>query len=160
LNTNENSGARSPTIFSRECGLSAESGARLLDIFWRTGDQECLKLVARNPLALSSVDARLVLDHVEDAYWRMRVIQAVLTVDVERGKSLGVEYPYEFAWAAGRLKEASVLFDLRQLFASNSSDLRFVSIYAWSLGQLGARQDLVDLRESLETGSRQQRSPD
>lgn len=130
----------------RDTGLSAEFGPRLLDIFGRSGDQECLKLLARNPAALAAVNFQTVLEKIEEEYWRMRVVQSVLLIEPERGRSLSARNPHEFVWAVGRLKDASLLPDLRRLLEVHASDLNFISIYAWCLGQLGATEDLAELR--------------
>ena len=62
----------------RECGLTATSGTRLLDVFNRTGDQECLRLLARFPVAIENMDIPPILEKMDEYYWRMRLVQAAL----------------------------------------------------------------------------------
>ncbi|MER9253983.1 hypothetical protein NKI59_19540 [Mesorhizobium sp. M0598] len=136
----------------RASGFPEALGAKLLEHFERTADQECLHLLARNPHALLATDAVRVLDSVKDEYWRMRMVQAVMITDTSRSRILAADYPHEFVWAAGRQKDKSLLPDMRRLKAGHSSDLSFVSLYAWALGQLGAADDLAALRLSMAKG--------
>jgi hypothetical protein len=132
----------------RGVGVAAEVGPQLLAAFHRNGDQECLQLIARNPAAVISVDVTSLLKLMEEDYWRMRVIEALLT-KATTVVSIDSLYPCEFAWAVGRNKNAALIPKLRVLFEKHSSDLEFLSIYVWALGQLGARDELARVRHFL-----------
>lgn len=130
----------------RKVGLDSESGTALLSVFQRTGDQDCLKLLARNPSTLASSDAEHVVNFLDEEYWRMRVVESLLIAGDERAVLLGVRYPREFAWAVGRQKDATLLAVMRNLLDERAHDLTFVSLYAWALGQIGARDELRRIR--------------
>ena len=72
----------------RECGLTAASGPRLLDIFGRTGDQECLKLIARFPVSIGDLDVPSMIEEMDDGYWRMRLVEAALISNKNRAMAL------------------------------------------------------------------------
>jgi hypothetical protein len=103
-------------------------------------------LIARSPAAVAAVDAAELLALIEDDYWRMRVIEALLTMKEATGVSFSSLYPYEFAWAVGRSKDAALLPILASLFDNHSKDLDFLSKYVWALGQLGAQGHLSRAR--------------
>jgi hypothetical protein len=133
----------------RRTGITAACGPRLLAVFQRTGDQEALKLLARNPPAVAAVDAAYMASVIDDEYWRMRVVWSLLLENVEKGVSLSDVYPREFVWAAGRHKDPALLPAMRHLFDTHHDDLEFVSMYAWALGQLGARDELHRIRHVI-----------
>jgi len=134
----------------RECGLTAASGPHLLDVFSRTGDQECLKLIARHPIAIGDLDMAPLLDKVDEYYWRMRLVQATLISDKAKASALADSHPREFLHSVGRLKDATLMAKLRELFEKHSEDLGFLSLYAWALGQLGAHVELAKLKNHVE----------
>ena len=134
----------------RKCGLTAASGTRLLDVFSRTGDQECLRLLARFPVAVGNMDITPTLEKMDEYYWRMRLVQAALISNKNSAMALADSYPYEFLHAVGRLRDATVLPKLTDLFRTRSHDLQFISLYAWALGQLGAYNALLELKTDVE----------
>jgi hypothetical protein len=131
----------------RESGVPAAYGPRLLAVFQRNGDQECLKLLARNPSALVAAGGVAIAKLADEEYWRMRIIQSLLIADIDGGMSASAAYPREFVWAAGRQKDPALLPAMRSLFDTSADDLSFVSLYAWALGQIGARDELYRVRE-------------
>jgi hypothetical protein len=135
----------------RQCGLTPASGPRLLEIFNRTGDRECLKLIARYPVAIGELDVPSLLDEMDDDYWRMRLVQAALISDKAKATALANSHPHEFVRAVGRLREKTLTPELRELFNKHSGDLSFLSLYAWALGQLGAHAELAELKDYVET---------
>jgi len=130
----------------RGTGVAAEVGPMLLAAFHRSGDQECLQLIARSPAAVAAVDVADLLALIEDDYWRMRIMEALLKTKGATGVSFRSLYPYEFAWAVGRNKDTALLPILVSLFDNHSNDLDFLSIYVWALGQLGAQDHLSRVR--------------
>ena len=135
----------------RQCGLTVASGPRLLEVFNRTGDQECLKLIARFPDAIGDIDVSPILEKIDEDYWRMHLVQAALIARKTPALSLAESHPYEFLHAIGRLKDATVLPKLRDLFQKHSDDLKFISLYAWVLGQIAAREELLKLKAHFDT---------
>jgi hypothetical protein len=134
----------------REGGLTAASGPGLLDVFGRTGDQECLKLIARFPEAVGDMDVSSIVKQIDNDYWRMRLVQAAIVAKNIHAMSLAESHPFEFLHAIGRLKDATVLPKLRVLFRKHSDDLRFISLYAWVLGQIAANEELLALKAHIE----------
>jgi hypothetical protein len=134
----------------RKCGLTAASGTRLLDVFSRTGDQECLRLLARFPVAIGNMDIPPILEKMDEYCWRMRLVQAALITNKVSALALADSYPYEFLHSIGRLRDATVLPKLTDLFRTHSHDLQFISLYAWVLGQLGAYNELLTLKAHVE----------
>jgi hypothetical protein len=126
------------------------SGPRLLDIFNRTGDQECLNLIARYPIAIRDLDLPSLLEKVDDDYWRMRLVQAAIIADKPKAMALAATYPFEFLHAIGRLKDETLLPNMRELFEKHPDDLKFLSLYAWVLGQLRSRGELAALKAHVE----------
>jgi len=134
----------------REAGLTAASGQYLLEVFRRTGDQECLHLIARNPIATSQLNVAGIINDVGEDYWRTRLVQAALTSDKMKAMPLADTHPFEFVHAIGRMKDLTALPKLRQIFNEHSANLDFLSLYAWVLGQLGAGNDLAALKSHME----------
>jgi hypothetical protein len=137
----------------RRCGITSEIGVRLVAIFQQTRDQECLRLLARNPTALLAAAPEIVVKLLDEEYWRMRVVQSLLAISIDRGAVLSASYPREFIWAAGRQRDPALLPAMRKLLADRQDDLDFVSLYAWALGQIGARDDLLQLRSVLRASN-------
>lgn len=135
----------------RDCGLTAASGKRLMEVFHRTGDQECLKLIARHPIAIGELDVPAILDAVTDEYWRTRVVQAALVSNRSTAMALADSHPREFLHSTGRLRDATLMPTLRQLFDRHSQDLSFLSLYAWALGQLEAHAELSQLKLHIDS---------
>lgn len=130
----------------REKQISDTIATKLADAFRRTGDQETLELIARNPERVAGVGATFLLSNVVDRYWRARILEALLVNDRSSALALSRQYPFEFAHAVGRTGDASLLDALRSIFEVSSNNLEFLSIYAYALGKIGARDEL----ESLE----------
>jgi hypothetical protein len=134
----------------RECGLTAASGPYLVSVFDRTGDQECLKLIARHPVAVGNLDIVPLLDKLEEAYWRMRLVQAAIISNKRKWMTLAESHPREFVHAVGRLRDVTLMSKLCELFKRHSENLDFLSLYGWALGQLGARTELAELKAHIE----------
>jgi hypothetical protein len=133
----------------RDVGVTTDVGPRLLAVFQRTYDQDALKLIARNPGAAASSDADAVLEGLDEEYWRMRMLEALLSVDPDRASALKSRYPREFVWAIGRKKAFEFLPVIKALSDSLTPDLDFLSLYGWALGQLGASDNLQQLKETI-----------
>ncbi len=121
----------------------------LVSIFRRTGDQEALELIARNPKRVPEVDPEFLLANIKERYWRGRVIEALLVHKRSVALALAVRYPFEFAHAVGRTADITLRDPLRDLFRTNFGDLEFLSIYAYALGKIGAREELQSLKTSI-----------
>ncbi len=134
----------------RVCGLTSGSGTTLLSVFNRTGDQECLRLIARFPIALAHVDVPSVMKLIEDDYWRMRLVQSAIMFDKSKAMLLANSYPVEFIHAIGRLKDETALPRIAEIFKANHDDLRVISIYAWALGQIKDINALMELKKHIE----------
>jgi hypothetical protein len=135
----------------RACGLTATSGVRLLETFNRTGDQECLKLIARNPVAIGDLNVPALIARTEDEYWQMRLVQAALVANRSKAMPLAESHPREFLHSVGRLKDMTLIPTIRQIFRQHSHDLQLLSLYAWVLGQLSEREVLEQLRIHVES---------
>jgi hypothetical protein len=61
--------------------------------------------------------------------------------------ALSQQHLFEFAHAAARSGDSSILPSLRALFDANSHNIEFVSIYAYALGKLSCREGLEILKE-------------
>ena len=136
----------------REKHISKEVAAKCADSFRRTGDQEALILIARNPERVVHVGAEFLLKNLDDKYWRARVLEALIVYDRVSALSWSRQYPFEFAHAVGRTGEASLVGALGALFEENSNDLEFVSIYAYALGKIGATAELDALDKFVQVG--------
>ena len=130
----------------REKEITESIAVKLLEVFHQTGDQEALKLIARNPPRIPEIGAQVLLENLEDEYWRARVVEALLLNNRQVALAISSQYPIEFAHAAGRVEDTSLLGTLSDLFDHNQHDIDFLSMYAYALGKLQGR----DLLQSLE----------
>ncbi len=134
----------------RDKRISKKIVGKLLQSFSTYGDQEALHLIARNPEHVAELDSDMILTNIDDRYWRGRVVQALITHNRAKAISLSRIYPFEFAHAAGRSGDVSVLAPLRALFNKNSHDVEFLSIYAYALGKLAGSEELDHLERFME----------
>jgi hypothetical protein len=141
--------ARREWVYSalREKHISQPVTVKLLEVFQKTGDQEALQLIARNPERVSEGWADFLLENLDEEYWRARVLEALLLHDRETALLLSHLYPIEFAHAVGRTEDQSLLDPLCELFDQNRDDLEFLSIYAYALGKIGGEGQLQSLEE-------------
>jgi hypothetical protein len=121
----------------------------LFVLYETTGDEQLLHLIARNRHLVAAANERYLLAEIITPYWQMRVIEALLVDAPSRAIALASEYPARFVYAVGRLEAAEHLPLLRQLFADNRADTRFLGIYAWSLGKVGDGPALSEIREAI-----------
>jgi len=133
----------------RNVPLSAQLANTLASVYRERGDQEALKLIARNAKQVVSIGPEFLLEHLDEEYWRARVIEAALLEDLSAAIQLAEKYPFEFAHAVGRIEDADLLDTLCNLFPAHSTDVAFLSIYAYALGKLGASEQLDALREHV-----------
>lgn len=130
--------------------LNKKLGKLLLNYFCENWDQQLLQIIAKNEEIVLELDAKFLLQYLEEHYWRVRVLQALVRHDVGRAIDLATSYPHEFVHAVGRCKAvalAGVLHDLGDKF---QDDLEFVSLYIWALGKIGDRHELGRMRATIE----------
>ena len=130
----------------RQKPISKIIAVKLANVFKQHGDQDALKLIARNPKRVTDVGGEFLLANINEEYWRARVVEALLDYDRPTALLIAKRYPFEFAHAVGRSGDDSLVSYLTDLFPANQGDMEFISIYAFALGKLGAIAEL----ESLE----------
>lgn len=135
----------------RGSGIPPEAISDVLALADASPDQQIFEIIARNPAAVVAADERYLLDEIEDRYWRMRVLAALLPVAPDRALSVGRDYPFELVHAIGRLEAREHLAAIRELFIAHRTDARFLSIYAWALGRIGDEAHLNEVRVAMET---------
>jgi|SRR6266403_950180 len=118
----------------------------LVRVFRRTGDQEALELIARNPKHVPEVDPEFLLMNIKERYWRGRAMEALLVHKPFVALALAGRYPFEFAHAVGRTGDKAFRDPLCDLLQTNFGDLEFLSIYAYALGKIGASEKLESLK--------------
>jgi hypothetical protein len=133
----------------RQKQISQAIAAKLLKVFHETGDQDALQLIARNPERVPEIGAEVLMESLDEEYWRARVVEALLLHDRQSALSLCDQYPFEFAHAAGRVEDTSLLDPLCELLDDNRDDLEFLSIYAYALGKLRGKDELESLEEYI-----------
>ena len=130
----------------RQKPISKIIAVKLANVFKQHGDQDALKLIARNPKRVTDVGGEFLLANINEEYWRARVVEALLDYDRPTALLIAKRYPFEFAHAVGRSGDDSLVSYLTDLFPANQDDMEFISIYAFAMGKLGAIAEL----ESLE----------
>ena len=130
----------------RQKPISKIIAVKLANVFKQHGDQDALKLIARNPKRVTDVGGEFLLANINEEYWRARVVEALLDYDRPTALLIAKRYPFEFDHAVGRSGDDSLVSYLTDLFPANQDDMEFISIYAFALGKLGAIAEL----ESLE----------
>ena len=130
----------------RQKPISKIIAVKLANVLKQHGDQDALKLIARNPKRVTDVGGEFLLANINEEYWRARVVEALLDYDRPTALLIAKRYPFEFAHAVGRSGDDSLVSYLTDLFPANQDDMEFISIYAFALGKLGAIAEL----ESLE----------
>lgn len=123
----------------------------ILDHYTASGDQGLLELVARQRSEVPTAVAEILLDELEEPYWRGRVMAAVLEVDCARARILSTRFPREYAHAVGRLRARAELAHLVQLFSENGRNFDFLHLYAYALGKLGRVNELLELRGHVKS---------
>jgi hypothetical protein len=118
----------------------------LVSVFRRTGDQEALELIARNPKRVPEIDPEFLLMNIKERYWRGRAIEALLVHKPSAAFTLAGRYPFEFAHAVGRIGDKTFRVPLCDLLHANFGDLEFLSIYAYALSKIGAKEELESLK--------------
>jgi hypothetical protein len=136
----------------RDVGVSAEIAPFLITRFEETGDLEVLTLIARCPEAVCAVDVTYLLTHLDEDYWRARVIEGLLRKQDDRAKKTLDAFPREFAHAVGRCRETNWIPVLRAMISAE--DVVVLGTITWALGVLGDRQGLVTVREIVKNESR------
>lgn len=122
----------------------------LWDRFRETGDNALLKVILGQPIPLSKLDPRKLIDSFDEDYWKMRVIEATLKADARRGAALATSHPRLFIWACGRLRSRQMTSAIVDCLSSASDKVALIDIAAWALGKLGAAKDLVRLETLLD----------
>lgn len=135
----------------REKQISQSIAVKLLKVFHETGDQVALQLIARNPQRVLEIGANVLLENLDEEYWRARVVEVLLIHDRQTALILSNQYPFEFAHAIGRIEDSSLLGPLLGLFDQNKHDIDFLSIYAYALGKIQALDQLNFLDEFIAT---------
>lgn len=130
--------------------MTPEVAIKVVQRYQRTRDEDLAEAVIRNPQVIPGVDYRLLLEHSNDSYWRMRIFEALIPTKYHEAISLSKHYPFEFVYAVGRLKHRPSLPIIRQLFEENKSDLDFLSIFTWTLGKLRVSDDFGEIRVILD----------
>jgi hypothetical protein len=130
--------------------LPADSVGVILDQYARTGEQHLLELIARQPAAVAAPVARVLLERLEEPYWRGRAMAALLEVAPQEARDLSCRFPREYAHAVGRLRATPEVVHLVRLFDKNRRDFDFLNLYAYALGRLGHLSELQTLRHYAE----------
>ena len=129
----------------RQKPISKAMAIKLANVFRERGDQDALKLIARNPKRVADVGGEFLLANIDEEYWRARVMEGLLSHERPTALLMAERYPFEFAHAAGRCGDYSLVSRLTDLFSANQDDLDSISIYAFALGKLGAKEELESL---------------
>ena len=129
----------------RQKPISKIIAVKLANVFKQHGDQDALKLIARNPKRVTDVGGEFLLANINEEYWRARVVEALLDYDRPTALLIAKRYPFEFAHAVGSSGDDSLVSYLTDLFPANQDDMEFISIYAFALGKLGAIAELEAL---------------
>ena len=134
----------------KHVGLTPDLSKKLIKLYQKHKDLNCLELIARHPSAIASVDHNYLLCELADEYWRARVIQALLEQNTQGLKTIAKQYPYEFVHAVGRTKDIAHLPEVLNLFKENRSDIEFLSIFTWCLGVLRANKHLKLIERAID----------
>ena len=132
-------------------GVDKELAEQFIVQFRETGEQENLEMIARSPRIIPEIDFTFLLSNLNERYWRMRVIEALLLEQNHLDPMLAYQYPFEFTYATGRLQQSGNLPILEELLKNNHQDLEFLSIFAWTAGKLRARDVLEKAWKHAET---------
>ena len=121
-----------------------------INCFDKTGDDRILKVLLKHPIWPSCVEpTRLLAAFEKDQYWQMRVVEATLRKDQEIGLSLAATHPAEFVWAAGRIRDTTLLPAISHCFEAANDKLGLVGIVAWAYARLEAYAELRALHSVL-----------
>jgi hypothetical protein len=120
----------------------------LLAQYRDSGDERLLKIVVAATHSAKVVDLIPLLPEFGDRYWRMRIIQALLTANVPVPHNVAVEYPTEFLQAMARLEHHTSIATARRLLARRElrNDPTFVAWFAWAMLKMGADRELAAIR--------------
>lgn len=137
----------------REIGVDEQLAPKLVRCYQETADQALLQLIARSPAAVGAVDARWLVTSLDESYWRMRTIEALVLRGAGDVEEYSCSHPREFVHAVGRARGLSHKSALRSLLREHSRDLDFVALVAWALGRLEDREGLTALRTVLHSAT-------
>ncbi len=134
----------------REVGVTKELAPKLVSLYETTHDQEPLELLARSPDAVQAVDVSWLISHIDEQYWRMRVIEALMLKEDERAMQFRTSHPHEFVHAAGRAGGKGFAPLLRELAHSHQSDWELLGLITWAFGAFGDRGGVAEMRRFFE----------
>lgn len=117
----------------------------LVSIYLKKREQEALKAIIYSPIKLDLETISLLLEKIDEEYWKARLIENVLRNKQKEISSIYLKYPFEFVHAVGRIGNKEYLNMTKEAFEENKGDLDFLSIYAYTLGKLGAKKELTFL---------------
>lgn len=123
--------------------------------FRETGDDALLKVILVRPIPIDALDPRRLIDSLDEDYWKMRVIEATLKADRNRGVEFADSHPLQFIWACGRLKDRRMTSSVVDCLSSVPDKVGLIDIAAWALGKLGAAGELTKLEALLNQLSEQ-----
>ena len=109
-------------------------------------------MLTRTPECVRLLGAGFLIDRLngkDEAHWRGRVLDCLLTYDRDEAIRLSPLFPWEFIYAAGRSGDGSLLPIVQSLFKSSLKNKDFVSIYAWCLGKIGAHEEIDVLEQYI-----------
>jgi hypothetical protein len=141
-------------------GIRSEAmDARFVRFLWKrfreTGDDTLLKVILGRPIPLDILDPHRLIDIFDEDYWKMRVIEATLKADKNRGVEFAISHSLPFIWACGRIKDRRMTSGVVECLSSAPDKIALIDITAWALGKLGATTELTKLEAFLNELSEQ-----
>jgi len=113
--------------------------------FRETGDDTLLKVLLSRPIPLDILDPHRLIAIFDEDYWKMRVIEATLKADKNRGAEFAISHSLPFIWACGRSEDKRMTSSVVECLSSAPDKIALIDITAWALGKLGAITELTEL---------------
>src|SRR5205085_284820 len=103
----------------RDMPISELDAARVAAVYRKTGDEDLVDFILKSPDCVRLLGADFLLQRFEaedEDYRRGRVLQALLLYDREAALAISRKLPWEFAYAAGRSEDTTLVPAVRSLF--------------------------------------------
>lgn len=113
--------------------------------------QEVLQLIARCPEAVDQLNVDYLLEEISEDYWRMRMLENLVSKNKIIPEVLRIKYPIEYIWAIVRSGNRMHLPFIRHFLNKHRNNADYARWCIWAFGRLGSQEDIELSRTIVES---------